>query len=129
MPTILLVEDHDAVRDSLREWLQVKFPLCRVIGASCGEDAVALAAVEPLDLVLMDIALPGMNGIQATRKIRIAQPTAKVVILTIREDSTYRIDAERAGASAYVTKRAMQTELMPTLAKLLGTEYSASSTR
>jgi DNA-binding NarL/FixJ family response regulator len=128
MPTILVVEDHDAVRESLSEWLQVKFPVCRVLGARCGEDALALASVESLDLVVMDIALPGMNGIEATRKLKATQPTAKVVMLTIREDNSYRTDAERAGASAYVTKRAMQNELIPTLAELLAAGSSAPTT-
>jgi DNA-binding NarL/FixJ family response regulator len=126
MPTILLVEDHDAVRESLCEWLQVKFPLHRVMGVGCGEDAVALASAERLDVVLMDLALPGMNGIEATRLIRLAQPAAKVVILSMREDTSYRVDAQGAGASAYVTKRAMQAELIPTLVDLLGTEHCAS---
>ena len=117
--TILIVEDHDAVRRSLRDWLEVEFPQCRVIDAASGEEAIALIRGESPRLVLMDISLPGMSGVEATRQIKAALPSAQVVMLTIHENDTYRADATTAGASAYVTKRVMQTELIPTLAALL----------
>jgi len=117
--TILIVEDHDAVRRSLRGWLEVEFPQCRVIEAASGEQAIALIRSESPRLVLMDISLPGMSGIEATRQIKATLPSAQVVMLTIHEGDTYRADATAAGASAYVPKRTMQTELIPTLAALL----------
>ncbi len=120
--TILIVEDHDAVRRSLRDWLQVEFPQCRVIEAASGEEAIALTRVESPRLVVMDISLPGMSGIEATRRIKATLPSAQVVMLTIHEDDAHRADAATAGASAYVTKRVMQTELVPTLAALLAND-------
>ena len=120
--TILIVEDHDAVRRSLRDWLEVEFPQCRVIGAASGEQAIALIRTESPRLVVMDISLPGMSGIEATRQIKAALPSAQVVMLTIHENDTYRADATAAGASAYVPKRVMQTELIPTLAALLAND-------
>ena len=120
--TILIVEDHDAVRRSLRDWLGVEFPQCRVIEAASGEEAIALIQVESPRLVVMDISLPGMSGIEATRQIKAALPSAQVVMLTIHENDTYRADATMAGASAYVPKRVMQTELIPTLAALLAND-------
>jgi len=120
--TILVIEDHDAVRKSLRDWLQVEFPQCRVIEAVSGEEAIALIRTESPRLVVMDISLPGMSGIEATRRIKAALPSTQVVMLTIHEDDAHRADATTAGASAYVTKRAMQTQLMPTLAALLADE-------
>jgi DNA-binding NarL/FixJ family response regulator len=117
--TILVVEDHEAVRRSLRDWLEVEYPQCRVIEASSAEEALALVPVEAPRLVVMDISLPGMSGIEATRQIKAVLPSTKVVMLTIYEGDSYRADATMAGASAYVPKRAMQTELMPTLAALL----------
>jgi len=120
MPTvILIVEDHDAVRRSLRGWLEAVFPRCSVIEAVDGEQAVALAQASPPRLVLMDIGLPGMNGIEATRRIKTVVPTAQVVILTIHEDQAYRADGVAAGASAYVPKTRVQTTLLPTLMALL----------
>ncbi len=116
---ILIVEDHDAVRGSLRAWLEALFPQCCVIEAASGEEAVALAQINPPCIVVMDIGLPGMSGIEATRRIKAVVPAAQVVILTIHEDQAYRIDAAAAGASAYVPKTRMQTKLLPTMMSLL----------
>jgi two-component system invasion response regulator UvrY len=121
--TILIVEDHDAVRRSLRDWLKVEFPQCRVIEAVSGEEAMALTQIESPHLVVMDITLPGMSGIEATRQIKATLPSAQIVMLTVHEDETYRADATAAGASAYVPKRAMQTELVRTLAALLANTH------
>jgi DNA-binding NarL/FixJ family response regulator len=120
--TILIVEDHDAVRRSLRDWLEAVFPQYGFIEAASGEEAVAIAQAKSPQAVIMDIALPRMNGIEATRRIKATVPTAQVVILTIHEDNAYRADAAAAGASAYVPKRVMQTKLLPTLSALLSTQ-------
>lgn len=117
--TILLVEDHDTVRKALRDWLEVELPQCRVIEAANGEDAVALTSSESPCLVVMDIRLPGMNGIETTRHIKAALPCAQIVMLSILEGDTYRAEATAAGASAYVQKQRMHVELLPTLAGLL----------
>ena len=120
--TILIVEDHDAIRKSLRDWLEVEFPQCRVIEAASGEEAIALIRIESPRLVVMDISLPGMSGIEATRQIKAALPSAQIVMLTIHEGDAYRANATAAGASAYVPKRVIQTELVPTLAALLANQ-------
>ena len=117
--TILVVDDHEAVRWGLREWLELAFPGCRVIEANSGEEAIVLTINESPRVVVMDINLPGMNGIEATRQIKAALPSAQVVVLTVHEDSPYRADAIADGASAYVPKRVMRTELMPALTTLL----------
>ncbi len=117
--TILIVEDHDDVRSALRDWLELEFPQCRVIEAASGEEAVALVRTEPPRLVIMDIRLPGMSGIETTRRIKAALPFAQIVMLTILEGDTYRVDATAAGASAYVLKQNMHSELVPTVAALL----------
>jgi two-component system invasion response regulator UvrY len=124
--TILVVDDHDAVRRSLRDWLQVEFPQCQVIGAACGEEALSLAGAESPRLVVMDIGLPGMTGIEATRELKANWPSAHIVVLTIHECDTYREDAQAAGASAYVTKRSVQTELIPILTSLLASHADTS---
>ena len=117
--TILIVEDHDDVRRALRDWLELEFPRCRVIEAASGEEAVALARIEAPCLVVMDIRLPGMNGIETMRQIKATLPSAQIVMLTIHTSDTFRADATASGASAYVTKQAMHAELVPTLAALL----------
>lgn len=118
-PTILIVEDHKAVRNSLRDWLEAVFPQCDVLEAASGEEAVVIARARSPRVVVMDIGLPKMNGIEATRQIKAAVPAAQIVMLTIHEEEAYRADAVVAGATAYVPKRVMQTELVPTLAALL----------
>jgi DNA-binding NarL/FixJ family response regulator len=103
----------------LRDWLAVEFPQCRVIEAASGEQALALIQIESPRLVIMDISLPGMSGIEATRQIRATLPSVQIVMLAIHNGAAYRADAAAAGASAFVPKCAMQTELIPTLAALL----------
>jgi len=122
--TILIVEDHDAVRRSLREWLSVEFPRFRFIEAASGEAAVALAQAEMPCIVVMDVGLPQMSGIEATRHIKANLPATQVVILTILEDEAYRVDAADAGVCAYVPKRTMQNELVPALTALLSAQGS-----
>jgi DNA-binding NarL/FixJ family response regulator len=117
--TILIVEDHDAMRDSLRCWLGASFPHYRIVEATSGEEGAAVARAELPCLVVMDIGLPGMSGIEATRQIKAALPETEVVILTIHEEAAYRSDALAAGASAFVPKRSLQAELQPTIASLL----------
>ena len=126
-PTILIVEDHDAVRTSLCDWLSTIFPDCRFLEAKTGENAVALVCTRPPDIVLMDIGLSQMNGIEATRRIKAMAPDVQVVMLTIHEASIYRTDAAAAGAGAYVFKRKMHTELVPVLTTLLSRSTDDSS--
>jgi DNA-binding NarL/FixJ family response regulator len=114
--TMLVVEDHDTVRQSLRFWLEVEFPHCRVLEAASGEEAIRLVQIESPELVVMDIKLPGMSGIEATRQIKATLPSTQVVILTMYANDAFVADATAAGASAYVLKEAMHTELVPTLA-------------
>ena len=75
--------------------------------------------------IIMDISLPGMSGIEATRHVKDTMPSTQVVILTIHEEVAFRADARAAGASAFVTKRMMQKELLPTLTALLTTKDDA----
>ena len=121
-PLILIVEDNDSVRKSLREWLQVAFPKYQFIEAASGEQAIDIMQAKSPCAVIMDISLPGMNGIEATRHIKSTMPTTQVVILTIHEEEAFRADAKTAGASAFVTKRVMRKELVPALTAILTAE-------
>ena len=116
---ILIVEDHEGVRQSLREWLELSFPHYRLVEAASGEEAVSLAQSVSPRLVIMDIGLPGINGIEAAQGIKAALPATQVVMLTIYDDEAHRADATAAGASAYVPKRKVQTELLPVITRLL----------
>lgn len=132
-PTVLIVEDHEAVRASLRDWLSVVFQHWGLLEAKSGEEAVDLARRHNPDIILMDISLPGMNGIETTRRIKAAVPQAQVVMLTIHEAPEYQADAMAAGASAYIVKRHMHRDLIPVLQRLLsssaGTTHDPVSQR
>jgi DNA-binding NarL/FixJ family response regulator len=116
---ILIVEDQEVVRRSLRDLLQVRFSQYPVLEAASAEQAFDLILTEPPRLVIMDISLPGMNGIEATRMLHSSFPSTPILIFTIHEDSIYRKEAEAAGASAFVPKRALQNDLLPQLSSLL----------
>ena len=121
-PTILIVEDNDSVRRSLRQWLEGAFPMYEVVEATTGEESITIAQAKAPHVVIMDISLPAMSGIEATKQIKAARPTTQVVILTVHEEKAFLDDAMAAGASAFVPKRMMQHELLPTLTAILTTE-------
>ena len=116
---MLIVEDNDRVRAALRDWMQSAFPDLQVSEAADGESAVEAVKASPPALVLMDLALPGIDGIEATRRIRADNPAVPVVMLTIHEDGRYRQAAEEAGAYAFVAKRAMQNDLVRVVGSVL----------
>lgn len=118
-PIFLIVEDHAALRKTLHEWLQAEFLDGTILEAGSGEEAIERTRQIPPDIVLMDISLPGMNGIETVRYLKLIHPAAKVVILTIHNDMAYRASAVIVGANAYVSKERMYTELLPTLKVLL----------
>jgi len=117
--TILIVEDQERVRLRLTLLVSESFPECDCYEARDGEEAVARASFHSPDIVLMDIGLPKMNGIEATRRIKEAVPKARVVIVTNHEAPEYEKAAVIAGASAYVCKERMNSELIPIIMKLL----------
>ena len=121
-PIILIVEDNDSVRRSLLDWLEGAFPKCQFIEAATGEEALTITQAEAPRVVIMDISLPGISGIEATRQIKATIPTTQVIVLTVHEEKAFRDDAIAAGASAFVIKRLMQKELLPTLTAILTTE-------
>ena len=116
---ILVVDGHRRVRGLLRQWLETVFPECTVIEAESGEEAVVIARTRVPRFVVMDVSLPNMNGIRATRLIKESVPTAKVVLITMHEDEAHRTDAYSAGVSECIPKRLMQVDLMPALKRLV----------
>ncbi len=108
---ILLVDDHPMVRDGLRALL-TSLPGMTVVGeCGDGEEAVASALELQPDLILMDLRLPGINGIEATRRIVQASPHIAVLALTMLEDDESVFGALRAGARGYLLKGAGKAEV------------------
>jgi len=101
---IIICDDQAVVRDGLEMLLTLEKDI-EVLGtAQDGNDAVELVSKKQPDLVLMDLKMPGMNGIEATRQIRAKYPEVKVLVLTTYDDDEWVFDAIRAGASGYLLK-------------------------
>lgn len=110
--SILVVEDHSGLREELRSWLKEEFPGSDIYGARSGEEAWEILQEREVSLVLMDINLPGENGIEVTRKIKSSMPEVGVIVLTILQDKHYQEDAHEAGADGFVLKRKMNSKLV-----------------
>jgi len=109
---VLVADDHAIVREGVRMIL-AKEPDIEVIGeAGDGQQALDLAATLRPQVVIMDISMPGMGGIEATQRLRAAQPDVQVLALTMHEDETYVFQLLRAGAAGYVLKRAAAQDLV-----------------
>lgn len=109
---LLLVDDHEVVRTGLRMLLESHANLVIVGEASTGEQAIALAEELAPQVVLMDITLPDISGIEVTRILRKIHPEIAIVALTIHEDEQYFFEMLKAGATGYVPKRAAPEDLI-----------------
>jgi DNA-binding NarL/FixJ family response regulator len=109
---ILIVDDHPVYRDGLRTLIESWDQMELVGEARSGEEAVMLAASTTPDVILMDIQMPGISGIDATREILTASPDVGILMLTMYEDDASVFSAMRAGARGYVLKGAAQTEVL-----------------
>jgi DNA-binding NarL/FixJ family response regulator len=118
-PVILIVEDHRAVRQALRELMHVAFGAIEVLEAANVNDALRTIDAHKVDVVLMDIKLPGIDGITGTRQLLEASPRSMVVMVSNFDDAFHRHAAGRAGAKRFVTKRAIGKELVPAIEALL----------
>jgi DNA-binding NarL/FixJ family response regulator len=109
---VLVVDDHAILREGIRALLSL-YPDIEVVGEA-GDGLEAIAKVRQLapDIVLMDIAMPGLGGLEATLEIHKQNPGSRVVILTQHDDSEYIFPILKAGASGYVLKKAVGTELV-----------------
>ncbi len=113
MPTrILLVDDHTILRGALRALLEAEPDLELVAEAREGREAVQMARDLKPDVVVMDVSMPGLNGIEATRQIRAADPTRRVLALSAHSDKRMVAEAIRAGAGGYMVKDAAFEELV-----------------
>ena len=117
--TIMVVEDHPPTLAALVALLDATFPECRLLAVEGAEQALHLCAGAAPHVVIMDIALPGMSGIEATRRIKAAWPDTRVVMHSSYDMRVYRDGAAAAGASAFVRKGKAVSELVPVVAGLL----------
>lgn len=109
---LLLVEDHEVVRTGLRMLLESQADMDIVGEASTGDQAIALARELSPQVVVMDLTLPDISGIEVTRQLKQLYPDMAIVALTIHEDEQYFFEMLKAGAAGYVPKRAAPEDLI-----------------
>jgi DNA-binding NarL/FixJ family response regulator len=109
---IMLVEDHVLVREGTREMLDQEEGLHVVAEAGDGEQAVQLAAEHRPDIIIMDIAMPKLSGIEATRQIKAANPATSILVLTAYDDDQYVFAFLEAGAAGYLLKDVSTSDLI-----------------
>jgi DNA-binding NarL/FixJ family response regulator len=117
---VLLADDHDLVREGTRELLEREDDLLVVAEAGDGEEAVRLARQHVPDVALMDIAMPGLNGIEATKEIKALSPNTAILILTAYDDDQYVFALLEAGAAGYLLKNVRGRDLVKAIRAVHG---------
>jgi DNA-binding NarL/FixJ family response regulator len=109
---VLLADDHAILRCGLRLLLEREPDICVAGEATDGREAIEWLSREPADVVVMDVGMPGLNGMEATGQITRKHPQVGVVVLSMHRDETYVLRCLRAGARGYVLKESAETELI-----------------
>lgn len=123
---VLIVDDHPVFRQGLRDVLNTEHDL-RVVGeADSGEQALLMAEQLRPDVVLMDISLPGMNGLLTTKRLRSVLPEVRVIMLTGYDDAEQRLHAIRAGAAGYCAKGSLPEQVVEAVREALQGQFFVS---
>jgi NarL family two-component system response regulator LiaR len=112
---ILLVDDHSVVRQGIRAFLEAQPDLVIIGEAASGEEAIQLVAERIPDVVLMDLSMPGMGGIEAIRRIKKVSPRSQIIVLTSFQEDEYIFPTLRAGALSYLMKDIQARDLASTI--------------
>jgi DNA-binding NarL/FixJ family response regulator len=115
--TVLLVDDHAMVRQGVRAFLETQNDIAVVAEAGSGEEAVRLATEHAPDVALVDLIMPGMDGVETTRRLTTRSPRTNVVVLTSYHDDEHVFPAIRAGALSYILKEVGPDELADAVRK------------
>jgi DNA-binding NarL/FixJ family response regulator len=119
---IIIADDHDLVREAMRSMLDIEPDLRIIDEAKDGQEIIELTRLQRPDLVIMDVRMPKVNGLEATQTIKEELPTTKVLIWSAYEDPVLVSDAVRAGADGYVLKLSPVQELVDAIRGVLGGE-------
>ena len=128
MVRILIADDHPLVRSGMRALLTATEDLEVVGEAATGEEAISLAAALQPDVIVMDLRMPGINGIEATRRIMQSYPHMRILVVTLFEDDDSVFAALRAGARGYILKEANEVEVLRAIRAVGGGDAIFSST-
>ena len=124
MINVMLVDDHDLVRKGIRRLLDDASGIKVVAEAPDGEQAIRQIRKNKPDVILMDVSMPGIGGLEATRKITISSPDLKIIAVTIHEDDPFPARLLEAGAAGYITKGCDIEEIISAIrAVYLGEQY------
>jgi NarL family two-component system response regulator LiaR len=123
---LLIADDHELAREGLRAMLDRDPHLEIVAEAASGREAVHLCQRWRPDVVLMDVRMPDMTGLQATQAIREVLPSMRVLMVTMHEDSDYLVEAIEAGAAGYVLKDATRAEIIGAIRRVLRSDGAPS---
>ena len=118
--TVLIVDDNAQFRALLREIVAAEPDLHVVDEAADGAEAIQLAQDLRPDILLLDLGMPRVNGLEVLRWSKAEHPEIKVIIVTVHTEDAYRQTAEASGADAFLLKRTLGTDLLPTLQRLRG---------
>jgi DNA-binding NarL/FixJ family response regulator len=126
--TILIADDHPLLRQSIRSVLEEEPDLQVVAEASDGVEAVKLVNELSPSVVIMDISMPKMDGLQATRQIKASHPQTAILVLTVHSDDEYVLDILQAGAAGYLTKSVFGEEVVQAVRGIVAGEMVLSPT-
>jgi two-component system, NarL family, response regulator DegU len=121
--TVLIADDHAMMRQGLKQILELENDITVIAQASNGSEAVKLVREKKPDIVLMDINMPGTNGLQAIKELKFEKNASKIIVLTIHEDREYLFKTIQMGAEGYVLKDAEPPVLIEAIRKV----YSGQS--
>lgn len=118
MTKVLLADDHTLVRDGLRHILQGTSGFEVVGEAYDGPTTIALVRATPADVLVLDLSMPGRNGVELVKQIKDEKPSLRILVLTMHAEQQYAVRAFKAGASGYLTKESASTELVTAVTKV-----------
>lgn len=128
MIKILIADDHAIVRRGLVQILQDEFPLAKIAEVDNGNDAIDMVNKQIWDIILLDISMPGKNGIETLKQIRTNGVKAPVLMLSMHSEEQYAIRVLKAGASGFLSKLTATNELLMAVHKVLsGRKYITAS--
>lgn len=115
---LLLVDDHAVVRAGFRRILEAGFSGVEITEATNASEALQQVVQQGFDVIVLDISLKGRNGLEVLKEIRILQPDARVLIMTMHEEDQYALRSYKAGAAGYITKDTAPDELLAAVYKV-----------